>query len=520
MHQATLAILNAKVMTLNPKQSTAQAIAVQNDRIVAVGSNRQVQKCITKRTIVFSARGKAVVPGLTDCHVHMTGFGIQMSNVELRTAKSIKEVQKRLNEFAVKHPERAWIIGRGFDEERFREKRLPTRWDIDRAVKGKPVLLTRVCGHLSVANTKALQLAGIIKKTIIPNGIVELDEQTHEPNGVLRENAMNLVWQAIPKPSRQELEQTCMAACAKAAEAGLTCVHWIIGSADEILVLQRLYSQGRLPIRVVLGIPVECLDQMLDIGLSSGFGNALLKVGFVKILADGSLGGHTAALKEPYCDQPQTCGMMLYTQEELDTLILKAHLNGLQVAVHAIGDHAVEMVLRAYEKVLKQNPVSHRHRMEHCSVLSPKLIWKMKELGIIASVQPHFVHSDFWVNARVGRTRARWVYPFRTLIHEGIKVIAGSDSPVEPISPILGIWAATAREAFPEENLILDEALQGYTINAAYASFDEDERGTIEPGKLADFTVLSRDPAGIGPNRIKTIKIEMTVVGGKIVFTR
>jgi predicted amidohydrolase YtcJ len=366
-----------------------------------------------------------------------------------------------------------------------------------------------------------LQLAGITRETSVYGGKVDLDEASGEPNGVLRENALELVWKVVPKPSLGELEKSCLLACEKAVEAGLTCVHWILGSTDELRVLQKLFLEGRLPLRVYLGFPVELLDELIDIGLHTGFGNEMVKIGFVKILADGSLGGHTAALKEPYLDAPKTRGMMLYAQRELNKLVLKAHRAGLQLAVHAIGDHAVECVLKAFEKALKRFPrEDHRHRVEHCSVLNPNLIRRMKRLGLVASVQPHFVVSDFWVARRLGVERARWVYPFKTLMREGVVVASGSDCPVESINPLLGIWAAVNREGFFEERLSPEEVLKTYTVNAAYASFDEFKRGTIEVGKLADLTILSDDPLKVSPEAIKDVVVEMTVVDGKVVYER
>jgi hypothetical protein len=247
----------------------------------------------------------------------------------------------------------------------------------------------------------------------------------------------------------------------------------------------------------------------------------MVKLGFVKILSDGSLGAQTAALKEPYSDNPHTCGMMLYTQKKLNRLVLKAHVAGLQLGVHAIGDRAVESVLKAFEKALKRFPRKNcRHRIEHCSVLDPKLIRRMKRLDIVASVQPHFAVSDFWTVDRVGRKRFRWVYPFKTLKDEGVIVASGSDCPIENISPVLGIWAAADRKGLIAESLTAKEALQTYTVNAAFASFDEDKKGTIEAGKFADFVILSDDLLSLKPSEIKTVTVEMTVVNGKVVYAK
>jgi hypothetical protein len=521
MLNAKLAILNANVMTLDSKQPKAEAVAIQNGKIIAVGSNEEIRKYIGKETKVIDAKNRTVVPGFVDCHVHMTGFGWSLQTLDLRNVNSIKEMQQKLQEYAEKNSEKSWILGGRWDQEKFAEKRFPNRWDLDKAFADKPVFLVRVCGHVGVANSKALRLAGITKETTVEGGEIDLDKATGEPNGIVRENALEIIMKAIPKPSPKELEDVCLLACRKAVEAGLTGVHWIVDSADEICIIQKVHSEGKLPLRVYLGIPVDFLDELVDLGLATGFGNDMVKIGFIKIFADGSLGARTAALKAPYSDKPETSGMIICTQRKLNRLVLKAHRAGLQLGVHAIGDHAIEVVLKAFSKASREFPrENHRHRIEHCSVLNPKLIRRMKRLGLIASVQPHFIVSDFWVVERVGNARARWVYPFNTLMHEGLVVVSGSDCPVEPINPLLGIWAAVARKGFVEESLTLEEALRTYTLNAAYASFDENKRGTIAVGKFADLTILSDNLDTVSPDKIKDVAVEMVLVDGEVVYAR
>lgn len=403
MLEATLAILNTDVITLDPRRNKAQAIAVYRDRIIAVGSNEEIREYTGPKTKIIDAENKTVLPGLVDCHAHMLGFGQHLRTLVLREVKSIGELQRRLGEYDSKNPDRAWLIGGRWDQEKFSEKRYPTRHDLDKAVLNKPVFLTRVCGHIGVANTKALELSGITEKTSVPDGKVMLDEKTGKPNGILCENAMNLVWKKVPKLSSEELEEACNLACKNAIEAGLTCVHWIVGSPREIRVLQKLHSEQKLPLRVIIGIPIDDLNNLNSLGLLTGFGNDMLKIGFIKILADGSLGGQTAALKKPYADKPQTKGVMLYTRRQLDKLVLEAHKTDQQLAIHAIGDRAVDIVLKAFQKAQKQFPrKDYRHRIEHCSLLNPKLIKRIKKAELVASVQPHFVVSDFWITDRVG----------------------------------------------------------------------------------------------------------------------
>jgi len=520
--RADMILTNGNIITMNPKKPKAQAIAIKEDKIIAVGTNNQIQKLKGKTTKIINLEGRTVVPGLTDTHVHILGFGASLTNLNLRDITSIKEMQQKLQEQAKKTPEEKWILGGRWDQEKFKEKRYPTRFDLDRVAPRNPVFLHRVCGHTCVVNTKALKVAGITKETEPPKGgKIDLDPKTGEPTGILRENAMELIEKAIPKPNEEESEQTCLLACQKAVEEGLTTVHWIIESPREIQIIQKLRANKKLPIRVYILIPVEFMNYLTKLGLRTGFGDNMIKIGSIKILTDGSLGARTAALTEPYSDEPKTKGMTLYTQEELNRLITKAHEANLQLAVHAIGDQAVDMTLTAMEKAFARSPRKNlRHRIEHASLLNRKLIDRMKKLNLVASVQPHFTISDFWTINRLGPKRAKWAYPFKTLIHNGILTTGSSDCPVEPISPLLGIYAAVTRKENQEERVTVNEALRMYTINAAFPSFEENIKGSIEVGKLADLTVLSCDPEAIASEGIKNIDVEMTIVDGKIVYAK
>lgn len=515
-----LVLTNANVLTMNPSKPHAQAIAIKDHKIIKVGTNKEIKPYIGENTKTINLKKKTVLPGFIDTHAHITGYGKSLKQINLRGVKSIKEIQKKLKNRAQRTPKGQWILGRGWDQDHLTEKRYPTRWDLDKFSPNNPVIFTRVCGHLCVANSQALESAGITRETKPPPaGQIDKDPKTGKPTGILRENAMNLVWKMIPEPSEEELTEACSLACQKAVEAGLTSVHWLINSPTEIRVIQKLRQQNKLPLRVYIMVSVKLLDHLIDLGLHTGFGDNRVRIGSAKIFSDGSLGARTAALFQPYHDEPARKGMVLYTQEKLSTLVMEAHKAGFQLAIHAIGDRAIDMVLTVLEKALEEAPKkNHRHRIEHASVLSKRLIRRMRKLKVTASVQPHFVVSDFWVANRVGPTRARWVYPFKTLIQEGVLTTGGSDCPVEPIDPLLGIWAAVAREAFPEERITVDDALRLYTVNAAYASFEEDIKGSIDVGKLADLVVLSREPHEIPPNEIRDVKVEMTIVGGKVVY--
>lgn len=520
--QAETALINGNIITMNSSKPKAQAVAILDSKIVEVGTVAEVEPWVGEKTHVIDLKGKTAVPGLIDTHVHIADFGHSLTWIDLRGVRSIEEILRLLQERVRETPKGKWIIGRGWDQDRLKEKRYPTRWDLDKVSPDNPVILRRVCGHILVANSKALETAGISKDTATSlDEQIDRDPKTGELTGVLKEAASDLAWNAQPEPTEQELMQTCVSACQKAVEAGLTSVHWFVQSPAEIRVLQELREQKRLPLRVYLVVPIEFLSQQ-SASLPSRFVNDdTLRLGGVKILTDGSLGARTAALKEPYNDEPSTKGILCYSEKQIEKIVMLAQNRDLQLCVHAIGDRAINTTLNAFEKTQKKTlGKEHRHRLEHASVLSKQLIKRLKKLGLLVSVQPHFVVSDFWVEARLGSARAKWTYPFKTLIESNIRLSGGSDCPVEPISPLLGIYALVARTSFPEERVSVEEALRIYTVNGAYASFEERFKGSIEIGKLADLTVLSHDPSTIKPDKIKDVKVELTIVGGKIAYSR
>lgn len=519
---ADLVLVNGNIITMNPKQMKAKAVAIKGDKFLAIGGNREVLDLADGNTRKIDLKGKTVLPGLIDSHVHGLALGEGLSQIDLRDVKSIEEIQKRIKGWVQKTEKGEWIIGRGWDQDKLLENRFPLRSDLDCVAPNHPVLIRRVCGHLGVVNSQAMRLAGIDKNTEPPQGgVIDRERANGEPNGILRETSLHLVSRILPKLSEEKLMKFSHLACQRMVERGLTTVHWIISrshSTSEIRALQKLDRQNKLPIRIYAIMPVEHLDRFLKLSFS-GSDSGMLKLGGIKILADGSLGARTAALQEPYTDAPTNKGILLYSRNQLRTLVEKIVQEGLQLVIHAIGDRTVETVLEVLKKALPEHPeTSHRHRIEHVSVLNPELLKKMKKIGIIASVQPHFAVSDTWILKRLGKARARWTYVLRSLFDGGIKVIGGSDAPVEPVSPINGIHAAVAREAFPEECLTLDQALRIYTIDAAYGSFEENLKGSIEASKLADLIVVSQDPFRVAPERIKEVTVETTIVGGQIVY--
>jgi len=472
---------------------------------------------------VIELKERTVVPGFIDTHVHVVEFGRFLAWIDLKGVRSIEEMKKRIRKRAQETPKGKWILGHGWDQNRLMEKRHPNLLDLDEASPDNPVVLYHLSGHICVVNSKALELADVTKETSAPSGgKIEKDMETGKPTGILRENAMDLVWKIIPEPVEEEIMDAASAACKKIVEAGVTSVHWMVSSWTEIQIIQRLRAQNKLPLRVYIVIPANILDHTKGLGSCTDFGDNIVKVGGVKIFADGSLAARTAALHEPYSDDHTTKGKLLYTQKEMAALVARAHKANFCLVIHAMGDQAIDMVLTAFEKILIELPrKNHRYRIEHASVLNKELIQRIKKLEVVVSVQPRSIISEFsvWSAAdRLGPTRARWLYPLKTLIKEGIRVSGGSDCPMEPISPFSGIQAAVARQFFPGERITVAEALRMYTVNAAYASFEEDIKGSIEEGKLADLTVISRDPRTTPPSKIEDIKGKMTIVGGKVVY--
>ncbi len=514
--QADTVLINAEVITMNKQIPQAQAVTIKDGRIVEVASNQKIKPLIGKRTKIIDLKGKTVVPGFTDAHAHMITLGQPFRWLELRDVSSIKEILRKLQATVKQRKTGKWIQGRGWDQELLREKRYPTRWDLDKVSPDNPVILNRVCGHIGVANSRALEIAGINRESAASWGeLADRDPETGEPTGVLREGANDTVWN-MPKLDEKEQLEVCRKACLAAVKAGLTSVHWFAYKPDEIKALKKLRQKRQLPLRIYSVILWEYLNEYKGKSVNDDF----LKLRCLKVLTDGSLGARTAALKMPYDDDPSTKGILTYSLEELKTMIRKADDAGFQISVHAIGDSAVDQTLRAFRDALGERVVrKHRHRIEHVSVLSSTLIKRLKASGLLICIQPHFLVTDFWVERRLGPQRARWTYAFKSLLRSGMLVAASSDAPVEPLSPLLGIWAAVARQSFPEERITVEEALRAYTLNAAYLSFEEEVKGSIEVGKFADFTVLSQNPLKVKPEKIKDIKVVMTIVDGKIVYS-
>ena len=523
--KADLVLIDCNVLTMNPSQSHAEAVAIKAEKIVKVGTIKQVKQFVGKETKVIELNGSTIVPGLIDTHIHIADFGRFLTWIDLNSVKSIKEMQVVIKKNSEELPKNKWILGRGWNQINFVENRMPNSQDIDEVSLNHPVILYHQSGCMCLVNSKALHLAKITSQKEAPKGgTIDYNPKNGEPTGILHENAMSLIWKLIPEPNQKEVFDSASIACRKVVEAGVTSVHWIVSSVSEIQLIQQLSSENKLPMRVYVIYPVDILEKLSTLGLMKDSDANWLHIGGIKIFVDGSLAERTAALKEPYNDDSNTKGKLFYTQEELKTLVTRLHKANFPVIIHAMGDQALDMTVTILEKILNEYPKkNHRYRIEQAAVLNKDLIKRIKRLGVSVGVQPCTIISEFtaWsAVARLGEERARLLYPLKTLLKEFIPVIGGSDCPMELVNPFLAIKAAVTRPFFPKEQIAVGDALRMYTVNAAYASFDENLKGTIDEGKLADLTVISCDPTTILPSQLDDIQVEMTIIGGKIVYSK
>jgi predicted amidohydrolase YtcJ len=511
---ADLALINANIRTMNPRLPVAQAVAIINNKISKVGTNQEINSLIDKKTRVIDLKGKTVLPGLIDTHIHVVDFGRCLLWLDLTTAKSIGELQGLLKEKAKKTPAGKWIVGRGWNQSRFKENRMLTTADLDVASPDNPVILYHDSAMICAVNSLALKLAGVTENTTVPfGGAIDRSGETGKLTGILRDSATNLVWQAVAEPSLDELLEGATLALQKIVEAGITSIHWIVISESELPIIKKLHSGGALPVRVNVIVPEELVEKANKLKLGSG---SLLRWGGAIIFVDGYLDSKTAALNEPYSDDPSNSGKLFYTKETLTTVLAEVMAADFQPVIHAMGDKALETALNAIEQAKKSTKV--RFRLEQAAVLNPQLILRLKKQNVVVTVQPTVIATEFSVwaaNQRLGE-RAKLLHPLKTLFDAGVRVAGGSDCPMEPLNPLLGVQDVVERKSFPEQRLSVEEALRMYTINAAYCSGEEKVKGSIEEGKLADFTVLVADPMAVAPNEIKDIQVSMVIVNGKI----
>ncbi len=513
-----------------------QAIAVLDGRIVAVGTNDDISRLKGSHTQVIDLGGHFVMPGFNDAHCHLQSGGFEQMNINLVGAKSLAEMQQRIAARARTSAPGDWIIGDGWDHTLWPGQQLPTRQDIDGVTGGHPAIFVRVDGHIAVANSAALEAAGITAKTVPPQGGAIDHDAQGQPTGIIRESAQGLVFSKVPPPTTAQRRRAAELALADAARSGVTSAQdnsdW-----DQFLVYEELEREGKLTLRISEWLRFKDSVALLkEHRAHHPASDPMLHTTMLKGFMDGSLGSRTAALLAPYSDDPRNSGLPQYTQAELNPMAVERAAAGFQMGFHAIGDRAAQMALDAFaaaESNLQakdlpggKDPQQLRLRIEHDQVIAPDQFAQFRKLSVIASVQPNHLLTDMnWAEERIGPVRAKTSYPWKEFLDNGVRIAFGTDYPVEPITPFRGVYAAVTRENeagtksyFPEQKLKIEQALAAYTTGSAYAEFMEKEKGTLAPGMLADFVVLDRNLTKVAPPEILKTKVLRTVVGGKTVY--
>ncbi|HEY2798691.1 MAG TPA: amidohydrolase [Thermoanaerobaculia bacterium] len=527
---ADLILVSAKIWTGDLRNPEAEALAVRGGKIVAVGSNKQIEALKGPQTKVLDGKWRRVVPGMIDCHTHMSGGGLDLLAMDLRKTKDPAEFTHTVADYAKKQPPGVWLTDGAWDHEQWNPVRLPTKADLDPATGDHPTCLSRQDGHMMVCNSLALKAGGVTRETPNPSGGVIVKDEKGEPTGVLKDTAMDLVWKQRPERTLQEIVAGLRAANAHAAKNGVTSVQDLPGGPLDVLGWDALRLNGELTVRVNYRPLLQTWPKPLETKKSI-VNDEWLRIGGVKAFMDGALGAGTAWMFAPWLDDPGNSGVPMPEVEGMEDRIAAADAAGLQVEVHAIGDKANAMILDIYERVAKKNgPKDRRFRVEHAQHLRQEDIPRFAQLGVIPSMQPyHAVDDGRWADRKLGKERARGTYAFRSLLDAKAALAFGSDWDVAPLSPILGIAAAVTRATIdgkqpggwvPEQKITAEEALRAYTVTAAYAAFEEKEKGSLESGKLADFVVLSDDVLRVAPQAIEKIQVDTTVVGGKVVYSR
>lgn len=529
---ADLVLMNGKILTVDPEERIAEAVAVKFGRILEVGSNGDVKPLIGRGSVLVDLEGMTVLPGFIDTHGHLFSSGVGLGHIDCSEeagVRSIRDIQERIAERAKRIPKGGWIVGDKFDESKLAERRIPNRWDLDAAAPEHPVLLSMVGGHVYVANSKALEVKGITREAPepLPGGRFDRDPITGELTGIIYERAVDLV---RPEPSYEEVLEGIRRMSREYVSAGITCFYDSYITGREVKAYLELKSRGELPLRVRWDMHLDTLPELEKMGISipPGLGDEWLKICGVKVSTDGAISGRTAALRRPYLHRPGYYGELTMTREEVIEVIMRIHRAGLRASVHANGDQAISNFLDAVEMALEKHPrKDHRHRDIHCSVVDEELIQRMRELGVLPTIFGAYAyyHGDKILPA-FGEERADWMFAARSMLDAGLKVAAHSDHSASPYPPLMGIYSLVNRmtkNGKPyglRQRITVMEAIRLYTINAAYHTFEEDLLGSIEPGKLADMVVLGEDILEVPKDSIIDIPVEMTIVGGRMVYRR
>jgi predicted amidohydrolase YtcJ len=530
--QADLIVRNAHIWTVNPKQPQAEALAVLNGRFVAVGSEAAVMRWQGPHTRVVDAKGNRLLPGFNDAHVHFSDGGAALSAVQLTGVTSLKEFVQKVADYAAHAPKGEWIRNGNWDETKWSPAKLPTRQDIDAATPDNPLVLDRYDGHMVLANSKALALAGITSKSPDPPGGLIVRDAAGQPTGALKDAAIELLRRVVPPLDAGQRRRAIERAMQEAASRGVTSVQDMSLDYGDLAVYSQLLEENKLTVRVYGAPLIARVEDQAQLGLGHAFGGPSLRIGALKMFADGSLGSRTAYFIQPYADEPDNRGLLFSDMLPLikaGQRLSRADAANLQVCTHAIGDAAVKTTLDLYQAVEKNDgPRDRRWRIEHSQHLSPADFDRYAQLHVIASVQPYQAIDDGrWAEVRIGHERASRMHAYRTFLDHGVRLAFGTDWPVAPLDPVLTLYAAVTRATldgknpqgwFPEQKLSIQEAIAAYTMGSAYAEFQERDKGSIEPGKLADMVILSQDVLNIAPAAIRDTHILNTWLGGVDIY--
>jgi predicted amidohydrolase YtcJ len=529
---ADIVLLNGKVWTINSDMPWAEGVALKGDKILKVGLVSEIQQNIGDETKAIDLKGSFVLPGFTDCHTHFLDGGISLSCVQLGSAQTKEDFVARIEQTARELGKGKWILNGNWDHQQFDPVELPRKEWIDAVTPDNPVCVIRHDGHMVLVNSLALRLSGITKDTAAPEGgeIVK-DSLTGKPTGILKDAAMDLVMDHIPEPSLEERLGAVEAGLALARSFGITSIH-DMDYKSSFEVYKKLLEQNSLTARLYVYIPISDIELLSEHKLEQPLESDVLRIAGLKGFVDGSLGSSTALFFDPYTDDQTKKGLLasdMFPEGIMEARLMEADRSGLQVAIHAIGDRANHMILDLFEKVIHANADRDRRwRIEHAQHLLPEDIERMNELGVIASVQPyHAVDDGQWAEKKIGEQRIQYTYAFRSLLDGGVTLACGSDWPVAPLNPLTGIFAAVTRQTLdgknpggwvPDQKITLEEAIKGYTLYAAYAEFAEDQKGSVEEGKLADLVVLDQNLFEIPPEKILEAKVRMTIFNGRIIY--
>jgi predicted amidohydrolase YtcJ len=529
---ATLLLTNGKIWTGDPAHRFVEAVAIDGNRIVAAGTNDEAIAAAGPNARRIDLRGRLAVPGLIDNHTHFIDGGFEISRVQLRDAATPEEFARRIGEYAKKIGKGKWIIGGQWDQTLWNPVQLPTRQMIDAVTPDNPVFVSRLDGHMALANSVALKLGGITRASVDPPGGTIVRDANGEPSGVLKDSAMDPVWSAMPSASTDERAAAARAGLAEAAKHGVTAFCDMSGGEayDDFRAWQKLERAGQLTARVYLFTPISEYQRLVAASVERNFGGDRLRIGGLKGFADGSLGSATAALFEPFSDDANNRGLTMesMTNGAMRKRVDDANAHNLHIAIHAIGDRANDETLKIFEA--QPDSRERRFRIEHAQHLNAAIIKRFADDRVIASMQPyHAIDDGRWAETKIGHERAKGTYAFRSLLDAGAILTFGSDWTVAPLDPILGIYAAVTRRTIdgrnpngwiPEQKITVEEALRCYTVNNAYAMFRENEIGKIAPGMRADVVVLSDDLFTIAPEKIEGVKVDMTIFDGDVIFQR